>query len=148
MKIMLFILFLSHSLISFGDESSFRKLICTPSKKEARIEVIFPKLIHPLKPFIGFPEMWVEVTVERPNMGWIYRRERVLMIPERTPPGVEMRGQSSDSLYIKLSPEIYGGEFTGTYFGQLFVNDHESERRSYFRYMDSELGPGIVCRRG
>lgn len=123
---------------------SFKKLTCTPANQKAVIEVIFPKLINPMNPFIGFPEMWVQVTVEREGMGWIYQRDRVLMIPERMG-SIEMRGQSSDSLYIKLSPEINNGNFSGRYFGQLFVNDHESERRAYFRYLDTEAAPGMIC---
>lgn len=127
-----------------AENSKLKKLTCTPANQKAIIEVIFPKLIDAMNPFIGFPEMWVKVTVERNGMGWVYERERVLMIPAR-PASIDMTGQSSDSLYIKLNPEVQNGNFTGRYFGQLFVNDHESDRRAYFRYLDTEAAPGMSC---
>ncbi|WP_408098023.1 hypothetical protein ACJVC5_03610 [Peredibacter sp. HCB2-198] len=143
-NILLFTLFFS-AFSSFAQTIKFRKLTCYSLDQKAKIGVIFPKLIDPMNPFIGFPEIWVQVTVEKEGMNWVYQRDRVLIIPEFYPPGVEMRGQSSDSLYIKLHPEIRFNKYTGTYYGQLFVNDHESDRRAYFRYMDSELGPGLSC---
>lgn len=123
----------------------FKKLSCRSFDQKAVVEVIFPKLIDPMNPFIGFPEMWVQVTVQKEGMDWIYKRDKVLIIPEFYPPGVEMKGQSSDSLYIKLHPEIRLNKYAGSYYGQLFVNDHESDRRAYFRFMDTEMGPGLTC---
>lgn len=95
-----------------------------------------------------FAEIWAMVTVEHQKLKKKYIRERVLFIPENHPPGPNMRGQSSDSLYIQLHPEFVEGDFTGTYFGQLFINDKDSEfRGTYFRWMNGK-GPGIICHPG
>lgn len=137
------IFFLSFS--SYAQTVKFKKLSCRSFDQKALVEITFPKLIDPMNPFIGFPEIWVQVTVQKEGMDWIYKRDKVLIIPEFYPPGVEMKGQSSDSLYIKLHPEIRLNKYAGSYYGQLFVNDHESDRRAYFRYMDTEMGPGLTC---
>lgn len=136
------------STLSYGDELRFQKLVCTPTKEDARIEVHFPRPTLASRPFVGFAEIWTKVTIEHRKLGGRkYLREKVLMIPETLPPGPDMRGQSSDSLYIQLHPQFsQSGVFNGTYLGQLFVNDHDGEfRGTYFRYMNSEEGPGIVC---
>ena len=134
---------------TFADEMAFKKLICTPSKEDALIEVIFPRDIYASRPFTRFAEIWATVTVEHRKLARKYVRERVLFIPETHPPGPDMRGQSSDAVYIQLHPEFIAGEFSGTYYGQLFVNDKDREfRGTYFRYMNSEMGPGIICHPG
>lgn len=148
MKNLIAIALLVFHVSAFAQSVKFKKLTCRSFDQKAVVEVIFPKLIDPMNPFIGFPEMWVQVTVEKEGMGWIYKRDKVLIIPEFYPPGVEMKGQSSDSLYIKLHPEIRMNKYAGSYYGQLFVNDHESDRRAYFRYMDTEMGPGLTCTDG
>ncbi|HLT21800.1 MAG TPA: hypothetical protein VKZ84_00080 [Bacteriovoracaceae bacterium] len=90
---LLFILSLPLNVLA--EEDTFTKLLCSPTKEEASIEVIFPKKIYPSKPFIGFPEIWVTVTLEHRKLKRKYVRERVLMIPETHPPGPFMRGQTS-----------------------------------------------------
>lgn len=138
--------FVNIPLNALAEETPFIKLLCSPTKEAASIEVIFPKKIYPTKPFIGFPEIWVTITLEHRKLKRKYVREKVLMIPETHPPGPFMRGQSSDSLYIQLHPQMVNGEFLGSYNGQLFINDKGPDfRGTYFRYMNSELGPGIVC---
>lgn len=150
MKHSLFFLFLLiFTQKTFGAESPFKKLICTPTKEDAIIEVILPRDTYASRPFTRFAEIWATVTIEHRKLVKKYVRERVLFIPETHPPGPDMRGQSSDAVYIQLHPEFVSGEFSGTYNGQLFVNDKDEEfRGTYFRYMNSEMGPGIVCHPG
>lgn len=139
-------LFFLLSSLALADETSFKVLNCSPTQDDASIEVIFPREIIASKPFTRFPEMWAQVTVEHRKLHKKYVREKVLFIPETRPPGPDMRGQSSDSLYIQLHPEFKNGFFTGAYFGQLFINDKDPEfRGTYFRWMNSEEGPGIIC---
>lgn len=134
------------SPLSFAEEISFTTLICTPSQDEAKIEVIFPRATFASRPFTRFAEIWAKVTVEHRKLRTKYVREKVLFIPETRPPGPDMRGQSSDSLYIQLHPEFIHGQFSGTYYGQLFINDKDPEfRGTYFRWMNIEEGPGIIC---
>ena len=140
----LIILFFSHS--SLATEISFNKLICTSSGDDALIEVIFPRPTFPSRPFMGFAQIWGKVTLEHRKLKKKYVRERVLFIPETRPPGADMRGQSSDSLYIQLHPQFSNNEFSGVYHGQLFINDKDDEfRGTYFRYMNNESAPGILC---
>lgn len=150
MKHHLFFLFLlSITPKAFGTEVPFKKLVCTPTKEDAIIEVLFPRDVYASKPFTRFAEIWATVTIEHRKLVKKYVRERVLFIPETHPPGPDMRGQSSDAVYIQLHPEFIAGNFSGNYYGQLFVNDKDGEfRGTYFRYMNSEVGPGIICHPG
>lgn len=134
------------SLSSLAQDSSFTTLVCTPTQDDALIEVIFPRETYATRPFMRFAEIWAKVTIEHRKLKKKYVREHVLFIPETHPPGPDMRGQSSDSLYIQLHPEFIQGEFSGTYYGQLFINDKDPEfRGTYFRWINSENGPGIIC---
>lgn len=131
---------------ALASESSFTKLICAPSKEEATISVIFSRPTFASRPFMYFANFSATVTLDHQKLATTYIRRNVIFIPETLPPGVDMRGQSSDSLYIQLHPEFIDGQFSGTYFGQLFINDKDREfRGTYFRYMNSEMGPGIIC---
>lgn len=144
-----FLLFLTVTPRAFGAETPFKKLLCTPTKEDAIIEVIFPRETYASRPFTRFAEIWATVTIEHRKLTKKYIRERVLFIPETHPPGANMRGQSSDAVYIQLHPEFISEVFSGTYYGQIFVNDKDREfRGTYFRYMNSEMGPGIVCHPG
>lgn len=127
-------------------EKSFTTLTCRPNIENAVIHVIFPRAIKASVPFTRFAEIWGKVTLDHKKLRRQYVRERVLFIPEKLPPGSDMRGQSSDSLYIQLHPQFINDEFNGIYHGQLFINDKDDEfRGTYFRYMNNEDGPGIVC---
>lgn len=139
-----FLFFLSS--VALAQETPFKTLACTPTQEDATIEVIFPRETYASRPFTRFAEIWAQVTVEHRKLRKKYVRDKVLFIPETRPPGSDMRGQSSDSLYIQLHPQFSNGRFSGTYFGQLFINDKDPEfRGTYFRWINSEEGPGIIC---
>lgn len=150
MKKLIILLFSLLPFANFAATSTetvkYKRLICSPSQHpNIVVEIEFPKLINPLIPFIGFPQITSKVSVYNKKATWLYIREKVIIIPRTHPPGTDMSGQSSDALYLVLSPDIRNGVYQGSYQGQMFINDNESSQRVYFRFDHSEYGPGLVC---
>ncbi|MFS4459606.1 hypothetical protein [Bdellovibrio sp. HCB2-146] len=121
-----------------------QKLECFAQNK-TKVEVTFVRAIDPLNPWIGTYNFGAQLEVF--SSRGIYGRTDMRMSPLQYTTDIDMRGDAAGldggAVYLRLSPIVSGGNFSGQYRGQLFVNDLDA--KAYFNFRDAGNQPGLTC---
>lgn len=121
-----------------------QKLECFAHDK-TKVEITFHRATDPLNPWIGAYEFGAQIEVF--SARGIYGRDDMRMSPLKYTTDIDMRGDASGldggAVYLRLSPVVADGNFSGHYRGQLFVNDLQA--KAYFNFRDSGNQPGLTC---
>jgi hypothetical protein len=105
-----------------------------------QVEIVFNHSINPLIPFTNY-EFGAQLEVF--SKRGVYGRADVRITPLKTTHDPDLRGEAGGAIYLRLTPMLSQGEFSGKYVGQLFVNDLDA--KAYFNFKDTGSLPGLLC---
>lgn len=135
--------FLALSLASVLAQAAVTQLHCTTIDQDATVRVQFDKAVDPASPWVGWTMIHGRIEVRPRQSAQVYRKE-IVITPLNGVQSPDMRGDATEAVYLRLSPVLAGGQATGEYTGQLFVNDLDV--RAYYRFMNDCYEPGLRCR--
>ncbi|MGE3608400.1 MAG: hypothetical protein AB7I27_02340 [Bacteriovoracaceae bacterium] len=96
-------------------------ILCTPMDRSyPKIEIEFKRAINPIHPFIGTYEIHAALKIED------YKNNGLIIVPESSYASPNLKGQSSDDIYLRLWPQIEDDQFK-YYTGKILINDHETK---------------------
>lgn len=140
-KIIFIVLFFCCLILS-KNSYGLNNTACTPSRNPSyQINIIFPRDVNPLHPFVGFLNFMATVQVINSNNQLEYENKKVRITPEVYTTDISLRGDT-EGVYLRLYPQITNEQFTH-YTGQLFINDLDT--KSYYNFKNTDAAAGFLC---